>query len=143
MDYQPQYCFATHPRTSLPTAQAALKRRVSPLPCRYCDSHLGLDCVFASCTRMPHLHHDIAHPFIHAYLFIYTCRFSFRHSCCQPHAHIRTHKFQCRPSQYNYSETTHSCTAPPYLAAWMSGPLRLHLYLSFVFSDVCAFSYTV
>ncbi len=32
-------------------------------------------------TLMPHLHHDIAHTFIHAYLFIYTCRFSFIHSC--------------------------------------------------------------
>ncbi len=49
----------------------------------------------------------------------------------QPHAHIRTHKFQCRPSHYYiycYSEITHSCTASPYLAAWMSGPLA---YVSF------------
>ncbi len=52
--------------------------------------------------HMPRLHHDIAHTFIHAHLFIYTCRFSFIHSCCQPQAHMRAHKFQCRPSQYYY-----------------------------------------
>ncbi len=59
---QPQHCFATHPRTSLPIAQAALKRRGSPLTCRYCDSHLGLDCVFvrlrawgAPLATVPHM----------------------------------------------------------------------------------------
>ncbi len=36
-----------------------------------------------------------------------------------------------------YSETTHSCTAPPYLAAWMRGTACIYIFSS----DVCAFSY--
>ncbi len=82
-------------------------------------------------TLMPHLHHDIAHTLIHACLIIYTCRFSFVH--IQLLAATRTHTdshVSVPPLTllYYYSETTHSCAAPPYLPAWMSGPLA---YTSF------------
>ncbi len=63
--------------------------------------------------------------------YLYTCRFNFIHGCWQPHAHIQIHTFQCRPLRY-YTTTqeprTHAHAAPPYLAAWMSGPFA---YISF------------
>ncbi len=83
------------------------------------------------------MHHDIAHTFIHAYLFIYTCRFSFIHSCCQPHTHIRTHKFQCCPSHYYYySETTNAQHSTSVLSCLDERTACIYIFSS----DVCAFS---
>ncbi len=67
---------------------------------------------------------------MHTYLFISYLRIQFHTRLL---AAARTHTgshVSVMPLTllYYYSETTHSCAAPPYLAAWVSGPLA---YISF------------
>ncbi len=92
-------------------------------------------------TLMPLLHHDIAHTllsYMHTYLYIPADSVSY--TVIDSHTHTYGHtSFSAAPHitiLLCYSETTHSCTAPPYLAAWMSGPLAYTYIFS---SDVCAF----
>ncbi len=89
--------------------------------------------LYATCTP-PHTHAHAAlasrHcPHHHTCIsIIYTC--GLIQSCCQPHTHIAYGhtNFDAAPPSQDYSDTTHSCTAFTYLAAWMSGPLA---YVSF------------
>ncbi len=61
--------------------------------------------------------------YVHTYLYTLQILFHTRllaATCTHTDSHISVPPLTLL---YYYSETTHSCAAPPYLAAWMSGPL--------------------